>query len=292
MRITQSETYRNYLANLETLNENLNKASDQVSSGKKLTQLKDSPAGSAQLIALGEQAAEIDQYQSNVDSASYFLGAADSILSEVNNLAASIYTKGSQAATESLSADDRSTIATEIRSLRDQLLSLANTRLGGRYIFAGSITSSAPFVVNGSSVQYQGDDTINQIRISDGLHVEKGISGASAFNSVFSFVDSLLSTVEANDLSGIRSALEQFSSALSELSLARGAVGANLSILDNVKTDLDWRETSLTTQRSKVEDADMSESVVKLSQIQTALETAIAAGGSVLKQRNLFDILG
>jgi flagellar hook-associated protein 3 FlgL len=292
MRVTQLQTYRNYLANVETLNESLNDANSQVSSGKKLTNLKDSPASSAQLVAINEQASEIDQYQSNIDAGSYYLTSADSILSEVNNLAATIYTKGSEAASDSVTADDRSAIATEVSSLRDQLVSLANSQISGRYIFGGSQTSVAPFAPAGSSIQYQGNNTVNKISVDDGLQVEEGVSGAAAFNSIFSFVDSLLSNLSQNNLTGIKSTLGQFETALSGLSLARGAIGANLSALNNINTNLTSRETNLTKQKSLLEDANMSESVVKLSQVKTALDTAIAASGSVLKQSNLFDILG
>lgn len=292
MRVTQTETYRNFLSNLERLNDRLNKINEQVSSGKKLTQLKDSPTGSAQLITLSEQASEIDQYQSNVDTSSYFLGMADSILSEVNNLATTIYTKGSQSASESINEEERSTLAAEIRSLRDQLVSLGNSQVSGRYIFAGAKTSSAPFAVDEDAVLYTGDDNVNNISVDDELQVQAGVSGSAAFSAIFSVVDSLLSNMDDNNLTGIKTALDQFASALSGLSLARGEIGDSLSVLDNVKTILDSRETSLIKQRSQVEDADMAESVVKLGQIQTALETALSAGGSILQQRNLFDILG
>jgi flagellar hook-associated protein 3 FlgL len=292
MRVTQAETYRNFLTNLETLNDRLNKVNEQVSSGKILTHLKDSPAGSAQLITLSEQASEIDQYQSNVDTSSYFLGMADTILNEVNNLATTIYTKGSQSTSVSINEEERSAIATEIRSLRDQLISLGNSQVRGRYIFAGSKTSSEPFSVNGDAVLYRGDEDVNNISVDDGLQVQAGVSGSAAFNSIFSVVDSLLSNMTDNNLTGIKTALSQFASALSGLSSARGEIGASLSVLDNIKTTLDSRETNLTKQRSQVEDANMAESVVKLNQVQTAMQTTLAAGGSILQQRNLFDILG
>ncbi len=292
MRVAQSETYRSFLGNLETLNERMNKLNSQVSSGKKLAQLKDSPASSAQLIGMRDQAAEIDQYQTNIDSGSYFLGMADSIFNEVNNLVTSIYAKGSQSASESVTADDRATIGTEIRSLRDQILALANSQVLGRYIFAGSRTSSAPFIVSGDTVSYQGDETANKISVDRGLEVQEGVPGSAAFNSIFSAVDSLLSNVSSNNMDGIQTALGQFASALSGLGIARGEIGANLGLLNNAKTNLGSQETSLKAQQSQVEDANMAEAVTGLSQVQTALQTAMTAGGSILQQRNLFDILG
>jgi len=90
MRITQSETCRNFASDLETLNDVYYKISRQVSSGKRLTQLSDSPEGSADLLSLTDLATDIDQFRSSADTVSYFLGTADSVLNEVNNLFTSV----------------------------------------------------------------------------------------------------------------------------------------------------------------------------------------------------------
>jgi flagellar hook-associated protein 3 FlgL len=292
MRVTQSQINRNFLFDLENFNENLAKISRQVSSGKKLTQLVDSPKGSADLVSLTEMASKIDMYRSNLDAGSFFLATADSALNEVNNLVTSIYTKGSQAASETISQDARATMAMEVRSLRDQIFSLANSQARGRYIFGGSTVLSPPFVINGDTVVYQGDADVNGIPVNDGLEVAQGVAGSDAFNSVFSAINSLLTALDGNDIPGIAAALGQFSSVFSGLGQVRGQIGANLSLLQNVKMNLESRETSLVEQRSQVEDADMAKAVVQLNQTQTALQAAMSAGGAIISQRNLFDILG
>lgn len=292
MRITQSETYRNFTSDLETLNDVYSKISRQLSSGKRLTQLSDSPEGSADLLSLTGLAADIDQYRSSADTVSYFLGTADSMLNEVNNLFTSVYSRGSQAASETVGEGARATIAMDIRALRDQILALANSQTKGRHLFAGSMVTAAPFVLAGDSVSYVGNGDINSIRVEEGTEVTQGVSGAEAFSSVFSSIESLLSAIDSNDVPAIGTALRQFQSAFSELGLARGKIGANLSLIQNVQSRLDLQETSLKMRRSQIEDADMTEAAVQLSQAKTALETALSAGGAILSQRNLFDILG
>ena len=292
MWITQSGAYRNFISNLETLNETLNRISQQVSSGKKLNELHDSPAGSAELLSLTDLASEIDQFRSSAGTVLYYLQTADSVLNEVHNLITSVYAKGSQAANGTVGEDARAALATEIRSLRDQILSLANTQTKGRYIFAGSMVASAPFEITGDSVSYQGNADINSIFVDQGTQVQPGVSGSEAFNSAFAAIESLLSAVDANDVSAIQASLGQFAAALSGLGQARGKIGANLNLLQSVQTRLDVRETSLKEHRSRIEDADMASAVIQLNQAQTALQAALSAAGSILPQRNLFDILG
>ena len=292
MRITQTEISRNFLSDLGTLNGDLASISRQVSSGKKLADLKDSPAGSAELVHVASRESEIDRYRFNSDAGSLYLSVADSALSEVNNLFTSVYAKGSQAASDSISDEGRATLAFEVRSLREQIVMLANSQVNGRYLFAGSAVIASPFSLDGDSVVYHGDDAINSINIDVGYEVPMNFSGTEVFDPIFSVMDSVLAGIDTNDIGSIKTALDQFSSALSGLSQIRGQIGSHMSALENVKALLDSRETGLKEQRSKIEDADMAQAVVRLNQTQTALEAAMSAGASILQQRNLFDILG
>ncbi len=292
MRITQLELYRNFLNDIETLNSDFIAAGRQVSSGRKLTRLSDSPQGSADLVSLSEEASRIDLYSSNIDTASYFLALTESALNEVHNLITSVYTLGSQASSDAAGGDVRSTVSTAVRSIRDQILALANSEALGRHIFAGSRVLAAPFELTGDSVLYQGDGDINKVHVDKELELELGVSGSEAFDSIFAAVETLLGAIDAGDTSGIKDALGQFSSAMSDLSRVRGRVGSQLSLLENAKTNLESRQDILVARRSGIEDADMAEAIMRMNQTQTALEAAISAGGRVLSQGNLFDIMG
>jgi flagellar hook-associated protein 3 FlgL len=292
MRVTQSEICRSLLSDLGTLNQDLSRYSSQVSSGKLLNHLSDSPSGSAELISLAKSDADIDQYISNSNTSSLYLGVADSALNEVNNLVTSIYSKGFQAVSESISEDSRADLAYEIRSLRDQIVTLANTTVRGRYIFSGSMVSTTPFVLEGDTISYQGDSTTNTLSVDSGMDVQMNFSGEEVFGPVFSSIDSLLTALDANDIADIQTALSQITPALADLSTIRAQVGSNMSMLENIQVHLESRETSVAEQRSQIEDADMVQAAVRLQQTQTALEAAMSAAGSVLTQSNLFDILG
>lgn len=292
MRVTQSEICRSLLSDMGKLNEDLVRFSRQVSTGKRLNQLQDSPSGSAELVSLANLDSDIDQYRFNADAGTLYLSAADSALNEVNNLATSIYSKGSQAASDIISDDVRTALANEIRSLRDQIVAMANSEVRGRYIFAGSEVSADPFLIQGDFITYQGDNTVNALCVDAGAEVQMNYSGNAVFNSTFAAISSLLTAIDGNDAAGIQTALRQFSPALSDLSKVRAQVGSNMNVLQNVQSRLELRGTSVREQRSRIEDANMAQAAVQLKQTQTALDAAMSAAGSVLTQRNLFDILG
>jgi flagellar hook-associated protein 3 FlgL len=292
MRIAQSEVYRNFMSDIETLSDSASRFSRQVSSGKKLTQLKDSPSGSAELVSMTKTASDIDQFRSNSDKESLYLNVTDSALNEVSNLISSIYDKGNQASTDAVNPDERAALANDVRIMREQIVTLANSQVNGRYLFAGSLITDPPFALASDSVSYNGDSSTSTISVEKGTEVQMNFAGDAVFGSIFSSISSLLAGIDGNDTTSIRSALGQYASVLSGLGQVRAQVGTNMNLLKNVQTRLDTQETSLKEQRSKVEDADMAQAVVQMNQTQTALQTAMSAGGTILNQRNLFDILG
>jgi flagellar hook-associated protein 3 FlgL len=292
MRVTQSEMCRSLLSDMGSLNADLFRFSSQVSSGKLLNQLKDSPSGSAELVSLAKLGADIDQYISNTNAGNVYMKTADSALNEVNNLATSIYAKGSEGVSETVNDDTRASIAYEIRSLRDQIVSLANSEVRGRYIFAGSMVTKPPFLLQGDTISYQGDSTVNTLSVGAGNDVQMNYSGDAVFSPIFSAINSLLTALDGNDIADIQTALSQITPALSGLSEVRAQVGSNLNAIENSQTWLQSQATSVKEQRSLIEDANMAQAAVQLKQTQTALDASMSAASSVLQQRNLFDILG
>ena len=292
MRVTQLEMCRSLLSEMGNLNQDLSKYSSQVSSGKLLNSLKDSPSGSAELVSLAKLGSDVDQYLSNTNTGNLYLNVADSALNEVNNLVTTIYSKAGQAVSETISDDVRATLASDVRSLRDQIVTMANSEVNGRYIFAGTKVTSSPFLLQGDTVSYQGDGTVNTLTVDAGTDVQMNYSGDAVFSPIFSTINTLLTALDGNDISAIQTAMSQFAPTLSALSTVRAQIGSNMNVLENVQTRLGAQQTSLKTQTSQIEDADMAQAAVQLKQTQTALDAAMSATSSVLTQKNLFDILG
>jgi len=291
MRITSQMSDRSFLDTVGRLNEQLDILTQQVTSGKKLLGLRESPGDSARLVALRAELARIDQYNKNADSVSFYLGVADTALESAHNLVTSIYIKGSSVASGGSTADTRSFAAKEIRALRDQILSLANTQAEGRYVFGGSQVGAEPFSIVGDTVTYEGDSITNSIEIGESLDVRQGIPGDEAFASAFESIQDLLEALDGNDVDAIKAALAGFTTALSDLNNQRGIVGSGLGAAQNAKLEQDNRTTSLERRRSILEDADLAEAITSLERIQNQIR-AVLTVKTIAQQRNLFDLIG
>jgi flagellar hook-associated protein 3 FlgL len=90
-----------------------------------------------------------------------------------------------QGANATLSAKDREIIALEVQGLRDELLSIANTRdATGNSIFAGGNTEVTAFQTQADgSVLYQGDARQTLVNVSDERQLGKNRNGLDVFSS-------------------------------------------------------------------------------------------------------------
>jgi flagellar hook-associated protein 3 FlgL len=291
MRVTDAISSRNILQNIAMLNERLERASEQASSGKKLLQLHDSPSASAEMVQLGQQMAQIDQYQTNAESGGFFLNVTDSTLNSLYNLVTSVYTRGSAAANSSNDAGTLAALAGEIQSQRDQIFSLANTQVRGRYIFAGANVAAPAYTIAGDTVTYQGDAEVNKLDIGNGLQVQENVPGSSVFDPVFTSVTALLTAVQGGDQNAIKSALGQFSGALSTLNQARARLGVDLGKLQDAAATRQDLQANIKARQSTISDADMAEAIAGINRTQTALQATLNIG-SLLGKKNLMDYLG
>lgn len=291
MRVTMLQSDRTFLTNLGNVNEKLELTNQQISSGKKLLSLKDSPAGSAELIGIRKELDDVDQYRANADVGNLFVGVTDSVLSSVHTLISTVFVKGSEATSDVIDAGGRASLAAEIRSLRDQILSLANTETQGRYIFAGSKSNAAAFTIAGDAVTYMGDQVVNDIAVGDNVSVRQGFAGDGVFSPVFATINQLLTAVDSGDFAGMSTALSQFSATLNGVNQFRVNLGVSQNKILDSKNELDSLEVNLKSRQSSLEDANLAQAVTQFQQIQTALQAALSARASSA-HKSLFDYLG
>ena len=157
----------------------------EVATGKRILSPSDDPAGASRALNLTHASAANAQYQRNIDSADSRLGNEDQTLSSVTDVLQRVRTLALEGANGTLSDGDRRNLATEVRQRLAQLVQLANTKdANGEYIFAGNATRTQPFVQNGSSVAYLGDQGQRAIAIAPGQTVATGDPGSDVFQNI------------------------------------------------------------------------------------------------------------
>ncbi len=109
-----------------------------------------------------------DQFQKNIQQVSSQLALEDSVLGQATDVLQRIRELTIQSGDGALTSQDRASIATEISTRTDELLSLMNSRTAsGDYLFAGSRGQTQPFQRNSAGdVEFKGDEKQRRVQVT------------------------------------------------------------------------------------------------------------------------------
>ena len=171
------------------------RAQEQASSGRRIVRSSDDPVGTSVSLSLRRQRGAIEAYSTSTASARPVVEQASSRLQDGINLVADLRALMIQGMNGSLSAEDRSSVATQMELLERQLMDIANTRAGDRFLFAGTATDELPFreeSVNGETrVVFRGNDQRQRIQTGRDADVAINVSGKEVFEK-FDYSDTEL----------------------------------------------------------------------------------------------------
>ncbi len=267
----------------------------QLASGSRIDQPSDDPAAAAMLIANNDQATFTNGYLESLSSIQGQLQTADSTLSSVVTALQRAISLGVEGANGTLSDTDRAAVTSELTGIRDQILSLANTSFGGRYLFAGTVTGTAPYAADGTSasgVRYDGNDGVNTVTIGNGYQMAINQPGSQLFSAaghdVFAALQSLIGALQSN--SGYDAAVGSVRDAFSYISAQRVFYGNSMNQAQSQTTYLNAAKLQLSQQQDALGGADMAAAATHLSTAESSTQATLEAI-SKYAQMNLFDYL-
>ncbi|MBF0560041.1 MAG: flagellar hook-associated protein FlgL, partial [Nitrospirae bacterium] len=180
MRVTSQMFYTNFLSGLQQNLTTALKDSDQISSGVKINKPSDDPSTLWKIVDYQTQLSNIGQYQRAIDAAKAPIQSLDSALSNLNDNLNRANELAVSAGNGTMDANSRLMISDEVNGLFDSTVSIANTKLGDRYLFAGYQSNTAP--VNATTGELQGDTSLFKINISAGVSINANVSAGSLFS--------------------------------------------------------------------------------------------------------------
>ncbi len=283
---------------LSSLNSALRSERDgllKLSSGKRVQAPSDDPAACALLVRNTASSSANTEFTNNSNNLEGLLRTADSALSSATSLLTRAISLGVQGSNGTQSAENRRAIAGELRGIRDQMFSIANTTYRGAYIFAGTASNQAAFSqLSDGSIQYQGNSDINYARIGDTRTIATNVPGdrlfdagsASAFNALSSLIDSL----ESNDPTAVAAATSNVRQSFDKLTGERVFYGNAISRLESNAAQLGDEKLQLAEDEERLAGADLAQTVSQITQAQTAIQAVLTASGKISKQ-SLLDFL-
>jgi len=163
----------------------------QLATGLRLYKPSGDPSGSAVAMSFQGLIERRKQTGTNITQSTAFLAATDNALADLQDIlneAASVASTNIGAGSDD---DTRQNAAAFVSSLIDQLAQLGNRQYQGRYLFGGQATTSAPFDLSDTMVQFVGD--INHIltTLDSSSSVAYNVTAEEAFGTLSGRVTTL-----------------------------------------------------------------------------------------------------
>lgn len=181
------------------------------------------------------------------------------------------------------------------QSALEDLASQMNLQQDGRYLFAGSLTDTAPVDTaalaapaspsTSDTSYYQGDDTVTSVRVSSEQTVSYGITANDpAFEKALRAANiAATMTTSPMDETALTEAYDLATEALDALLAVQGSLAVDTTRLETAKQRADDDITVITERVSDVKSVDVAAVTVVAAQQETQLQASYSAVASITK---------
>lgn len=292
-RVTSTALMRSAQQNLQGVMVGLGEARDRATSLKRISAPSDDPIGTANSMQVRAEQRANDQYKRNISDGLGWLTTVDSTLTDVAGLVGRIRDLTVQGSNDgAMSPTAKEAIAVELESLREDLLTRANTSYLGRSIFAGNSSAGHAFTGAPDYAPTGAAGSTVERRIDAETTVRVDADGAAIFGtgptSLFALVDSIVTDLRAGTNVGPR--LGEIDARLEVMNGHRATIGTRHAQMMRAEETNLLNSVALETQRSGIEDLDLAKAVLDLQMQEVSYQSALAVTARVL-QPTLMDFL-
>jgi flagellin-like hook-associated protein FlgL len=293
VRITQRAVA---LTSMQGLNRNLDavgRLQQQLTSGRLINAPSDSPTGTNRAMQTRGDQAAVAQQARNISDAQSWLEQGDTTLREMLDITRRVRDLTVQGLnTGAMSGTGQQALATEIASLREGLLSLANTAVQGRPIFGGVTAGDKAFdPTTGNYAGLPGNGVVRRLSASETVRVDIsgqdtfGPDGANLFAIVADIARDLPAAPDAvgDHLTALDGLMQKMMTAVADV----GSRAARVNRAEELNFDL---SLTLKSQLADTENVDLPETIMMLNMQKVGYEAALAATAKAISS-TLLDYL-
>lgn len=150
----------------------------QGSNLKRVQKPSDDPVGNIDILSIRSKKVDGTQYKRNASFAKVQLTFTEAAIEDLTNIMVKAKELAIGQAGNLFDVNIRRGVAKEIEQLKNQAMSIANRRIGNKYLFSGYKSLTKPFDDTG---KYQGDDGQTKVEVAKDLFVPISFNGEEVF---------------------------------------------------------------------------------------------------------------
>ncbi|KUK41446.1 MAG: putative flagellar hook-associated protein 3 [Clostridia bacterium 62_21] len=306
MRISHNMVGMRMIASVQQNLEELVRAQERMSTGKKINRPSDDPTAANRVMEMRIALNHNYQWSRNIEDGLAWLYQTDAVLGDATDLLQKAREIAVQGATDTLTQEDRAALARQVEGLIDGMLKVANSQLGGKYIFASTMTSTKPYTIDDwvtGQVTYHGDTgkverevaVDHTVRVDAGLEGSRGVfgqveGGGAVTGGIFETLFELRNALDNNETAEIGRLIGDIDQGMDEVMEARVKIGSRTNHLESLKNQYMDQEVRFTAVLSGLQDSDIARVTIEFTQREIAYRASLAAGARLM-QTTLIDFL-
>jgi len=294
-----------FLAGVDSIEQEIATANQQITSGYKVNSASDDPAQIDDLLQLQANAQGNTQISSNLSLAQSIASAADDAIGSAIQVVNSAIQIATQASNSLPGSTNNNSLAQQVQGMLAQMVEYSLTQVQGQYIFSGDQPDSPSYQLDLSAprgvdqllnttatqqIQDPAGGTFAASETAQTIFDDQTAPGTPAGDNVFAALSNLNNALQSNDTAGISSALTDLEQAASHLNDMQSFYGEVEDRIQSATTYSSSLGTELQTQISNIRDADVTSDAMELTQANTQLQAAFSAEAEAPKS-TLFNYL-
>src|SRR5829696_7058964 len=288
MRITQRAVA---LTSLQGLNRNLDavgKLQQQLTSGRVINAPSDSPTGTNRAMQTRGDQAAVAQQSRNLTDAQSWLEQTDSAVQTMLSTARRVRDLTVQGLNQGATSEvSQQALATEVTSLREGLLSLANLQIQGRPLFGGVTSGGQAYDPTTGAWSGLGGTPVTR-RVSDTEKIRVDLTGPEAFgtpgNDLFAVVGKIAADMTSPTAGSALSVhLADLDVIMKGMQAAVADVGTRASRVERLQQINFDRSVALTQQLGDTENIDLPNTIMRLEMQKVGYEAALSATAKAIQ---------
>lgn len=299
MRITDILKYDNFIKNDQIRQNEIDKYSKQLASGKKLLSPSDDIVATAAAIRLKNINQNIDAYSRNMNFVLNVLDQAETTLNNISNAGQELRVEIIRLLnTGVLDKEDAKVLRDYFVSMKDYIIKQANYSIGDTRIFGGVKTQTDPFDSNGV---YQGETVETKVPVAPGVELNTtfngkvyiGVNTTSNKMIITEAIDEIVNIIDGA-LNGTRSLgelntatinvngnnvkiLDAFDIGLNTIMQYRSVIGTQIKTINDLKSNNENTKLYNNNLISNLQDTDAAKTITNLQKAQFAYQALISS---------------
>ncbi len=267
-----------------TLAKQIAQLQDSVSTGKRLSAASDDPAAAARISEIRQDQADQVVWTNNASTGSTIASAVDTSLSSVSDLLDRAKELVLSGRNDTTSDTDRTAITQELQSIVTSLNSAQTA----------SDPTGAPLYPTGTPLQIPVSDTLSLPATASRDSVFGSVTTANGTQSMQDIINNAITAINGNSATratDIQTSLDALDAASAHITQVRSDQGVREQRFTAATDALNDSATNLTTERSGLEDTDLTYALSEFQSKQTSLQAAQTLFAQTNKS-TLFDLIG